>query len=74
MRKDGFPLVNGEPQDMDDNTIYDLDGVFYLYAGEDEWSRAVDGVNYSKTKKIINFLDEPIWKDPMKALEKTRIA
>ena len=68
------PVANMYSFPFQNNTIYDLDGVFYLYAGEDEWSRAVDGVNYSKTKKIINFLDEPIWKDPMKALEKTRIA
>ncbi len=74
MARNGFPLIDGKPQDMEENTIVDLDGVLYLYAGEDEWSLAIDGVHYSGTKRIINFLNEPIWMDPAKALEKTRIA
>ena len=33
MREDGFPLVNGEPQDMDDNTIFVLfDSILFILA------------------------------------------
>jgi len=56
MSKHGFPLVNGEPQDMNGNTIYDLDGVFYLYDGEDDWSKAIDGIHYSSKKEVLDII------------------
>lgn len=52
----GFPMVNGEPQDMDSNTIYDLNGVFYLYDGEDEWSLAIEGIHYSLKNEVLDII------------------
>lgn len=57
MSKNGFPLVDGEPQQLDENNIYELDSKLYIYMGGDDWDLAIDGVNYSSTKRIIDFIE-----------------
>ncbi len=56
MTESGFPLFNGEPMQMDDNNIVELDGVLYVYDGEDEWSLAIDGVHYSSKHEVIDII------------------